>query len=112
MQLASISKESLKRQNENLKDKFTDAAQMTDGLMVANGAALASGYLNAKMAGPTGNVEVFGMPATPVAGTALAFAALLGWVGKKGRKTALNVSIGLTAPHLEKLGRQLASSTK
>jgi hypothetical protein len=105
--LANVSKAQLASRAENLREKATDAVQMTNGLMVANGAALTAGFLSQKMAGD-GDWEVMGVPVAAGAGTALAAAAMLGWIGKKGRKTALNVSIGLTAPYLEKLGRKLA----
>ena len=105
--LANVSKEQLANRAENLKERATDAVAMTNGLMVANGAALAAGFMGQKMGGD-GDWQIMGLPVVATAGTALAAAAMLGWIGKKGRKTALNVSIGLTAPYLEKLGRQLA----
>ena len=105
--LANVSKGQLANRAENLKERATDAVAMTNGIMVANGAALAAGFMGQKMGGD-GDWQIMGLPVVATAGTALAAAAMLGWIGKKGRKTALNVSIGLTAPYLEKLGRQLA----
>lgn len=105
--MTHLSKEQLVSSRDNLREKITDAATMTNGIMVANGAALASGFLSGKMAGDQ-DWKVMGLPVPATAGTVLAAAALLGMVGKKGRRTALHVSMGLTAPYLEKLGRELA----
>jgi hypothetical protein len=101
------SKAQLETRLERAQERFSDAATTTNSLIVTNASALAAGFMTQKMAGD-GQFEVMGAPVVPTLGGILAGAAVMGFGGKKARRTMLDVSKGLTAAFLFEQGRALA----